>query len=231
MGAYTKDFSNFPMKVIADLGMMYPTKTSTIKSHYVLVECPFCKKHFKAQTYHVISKNTNSCGCVGDKKNKERLTIHGLKKSRIYKQWQGIKGRCYNKKNKVYKNYGGRGITVCDEWKNDFKAFYDWAMANGYKEGLQIDRRDNDGNYCPENCRFVTRMVNTQNTRLLMSTNTSGYRGVHFDKKTKKWRAVIRFNNIIYSLGYFYIKEDAAKSFNNFVIKNQTSHPLNIILI
>jgi hypothetical protein len=74
---------------------------------------------------------------------------HGLKNTRLYKIWQQMKNRCLNPKGNRFKDYGARGITVCDEWKNDFKAFYDWAMSNGYSDDLTIDRIDNDGNYEP----------------------------------------------------------------------------------
>jgi hypothetical protein len=66
-----------------------------------------------------------------------------------------MKSRCLNPNNKKYKNYGGRGIKVCDEWLHDFQAFYDWAMSRGYEEGLTLDRVDNDRAYCPENCRWT----------------------------------------------------------------------------
>lgn len=76
-----------------------------------------------------------------------------------------MKTRCYNTNSPTYKNYGGRGIKVCDEWVNNFEAFYKWSMENGYKDGLQIDRIDNDGDYGPSNCRWVTSKENYNNRR------------------------------------------------------------------
>lgn len=93
------------------------------------------------------------------------IKTHGYSDHRLYKVWQGIKSRCYNKNNKHYKNYGGRGIKVCDEWLSSPKSFVDWAIENGAQVGLDIDRINNDGNYEPSNCRFVTREVNCKNKR------------------------------------------------------------------
>lgn len=90
---------------------------------------------------------------------------HGKSTTKLHRVWWGIIERCCKSYNKSYTEYGGRGITVCDEWRNDFQAFYDWAMASGYNEGLTIDRINVNGNYEPSNCRWVTQSENSRNRR------------------------------------------------------------------
>lgn len=108
-----------------------------------------------------------SCGCL----NREISTIHGKSNTRLYSIYNGMKHRCYNTQSESYRYYGARGITICDEWRNDFMNFYDWAINNGYSDDLSIDRIDVDGNYCPKNCRwvdFVTQANNKRNSRKQM---------------------------------------------------------------
>ncbi|MDD3229176.1 MAG: hypothetical protein PHE09_08145 [Oscillospiraceae bacterium] len=111
---------------------------------------------------HLKSGAVQSCGCMKKEPKTHGLTTDG-NRPRIYGIWEGMKQRCSNPNVDRYNRYGGRGITVCDEWQEDFKTFYDWAMANGYQDDLTIDRKDNNGNYEPGNCRWVTNADNIRN--------------------------------------------------------------------
>jgi hypothetical protein len=111
------------------------------------------------------SGNSKSCGCLNREKLVASRRIHGCQGTRLYLIWQNMKRRCCDPKRSQWKDYGGRGITVCKEWNQSFLGFLDWALANGYQEDLFIDRRDNALGYSPQNCRFVTRPENCNNKR------------------------------------------------------------------
>lgn len=106
----------------------------------------------------LVSGHIKGCGCL-----QGGVETHGMTHSRLYRIWIGMKTRCENPTEPDYHLYGGRGIAICDEWK-DFAAFNDWAMSNGYRDDLSIDRKNTDGDYCPENCRWAT-MKEQQNNR------------------------------------------------------------------
>lgn len=132
-----------------------------------------CGNEIITQGYSLKNGHTKSCGCLNREMRVIANTKHGKHGTRIYKSWESMKARCYNNNDKKFPRYGGRGITVCDEWRNDFQVFYDWAISHGYKEGLTIDRINNDGNYCPENCRWVglNEQANNKSTNQFLTYN------------------------------------------------------------
>lgn len=112
--------------------------------------------------YKLRSGYTKSCGCL---RHETHALKHGKRHTRMYTIWLNMKDRCSNKNTPSYKNYGARGIKIFDDWLNDFQAFYDWSMNNGYQEDLTLDRINVDGDYTPSNCRWATAKQQANNTR------------------------------------------------------------------
>lgn len=113
---------------------------------------------------HLISGHTKSCGCLQRERTGTAATRHGGRKSRLYTIWEHMRQRCNNPNNKDFRYYGGRGIRITPEW-DDFGAFQIWALANGYRDNLTLDRINVDGDYRPENCRWVTMAEQNRNKR------------------------------------------------------------------
>ena len=207
--------------LIEDLGTMYPTENSKKKARYGIYKCGFCGNEFRSLVQDVKSNKIKSCGCYRKRRVSETHKTHGLKNTRLYIIWANIKARTLNPKHKQYSDYGGRGITICEEWKNDFVPFYNWAMLNGYEEnkGLSIDRIDNNGNYEPSNCRWTTQTIQCRNRRV-RKDNTSGYKGVSSNKRDGNYQASIYIKSKKISLGYFQTTLEGAISYNNYIIEN-----------
>ena len=125
------------------------------RNGHAIYNC-LCKCGNKCDVFATALKtgNTLSCGCIQKQMVSESNKTHGCSKTALYGVWNTILSRCYNANTKSFKHYGGKGIKVCDEWRN-FEYFKNWADKNNYKQGLSIDRVNNDGDYCPQNCQWI----------------------------------------------------------------------------
>ena len=129
-----------------------------------------CGEIIETRSYSLKSSHTLSCGCFHKEcaaaQNEKYLIKHNLSSTRLYGIWCAMKQRCYSEKFKHYNNYGGKGITICDEWLTDFTIFYKWALNTGYKEYLTIDRVNPDKDYSPENCQWITKSENSKRVKI-----------------------------------------------------------------
>lgn len=214
--------------LIQDLGMVEHGKNKT-KIRLGVYKC-FCGNIFTTRVSRINSGDTKSCGCykkiIAKQTQLKNFSKHNMTNSKIYGVWEGMKQRCLNDKSTHYSYYGGRGITICDEWVNNSSSFLIWAMNNGYQEGLSIDRINSDGNYEPSNCRWATRTTQVENTRQLWKHNKSGYRNVYWHKAAKKWDVNFCINGKTTHIGMFINIEDAILYRNNFIIENNMATPL-----
>lgn len=142
-----------------------------------------CGNEVVVQRYALSSGNTKSCGCYRKEFGRVQHKTHGMRGDRLYATWNMMKQRCTNPHNKAYKYYGAKGVTVCDEWANNYEAFREWAYANGYddttplnKHDCTLDRINPFGNYEPSNCRWTNAKVQANNTRRNWKGNIDGYK-------------------------------------------------------
>ena len=166
-------FKNDIWEVLAFNGMDLSYGRST-KSW--LCRC-FCGREVILTSQRITNKYAKSCGCyvfsrVGNKTNHESKIVHGLSgkyadkdKRQLYRNWNTMNQRCYNSNNISYKNYGAVGISICEEWRNP-STFIEWALSNGWKSGMSIDRTNSKGNYDPSNCTIMTKEENSRKVRI-----------------------------------------------------------------
>ena len=139
--------------------------------HHNFYECRCdCGNYKIVRQQHLLNGKIKSCGCYNRERASQAMKAnqlgrtHGLAQTRLYKIWLAMKARVTNPHRKGYKDYGGRGIKICESWLN-FENFYQWALANGYDKNLSIDRINTNGDYCPDNCRWATMEVQQNNKR------------------------------------------------------------------
>lgn len=169
------------------------------KDRYVECICE-CGKICKVKFHTLRRGRVRSCGCLKTEMTIKKFTKHGLSNRHpLYGVWKGMKERCLNPNHFAYKDYGGRGIVVCDHWLHDFGNFYTWCISNGWRKGLSIDRIDNNKGYSPDNCRFVDIFTQARNKR----------KNIPITYKGKTWHSAAQFcsdMNIPYRRFYQRIK-------------------------
>jgi hypothetical protein len=152
---------------------------------HVPVQCR-CGTKSSVSVRTLVTGRSKSCGCWRRETLSSLHRTHGKSRSRLYNVWGGLIQRCTNPNHLGYKDYGGRGIKVCSSWRC-FETFQQWAESTGYKSGLEIDRIQVDGNYCPSNCRWVTRVIQANNRR------QSKWKGTSFHLATGKFQAYVDY--------------------------------------
>lgn len=184
------------LTVIAHVG--YTEKNKYGQRHSIW-KCQCECGNFVNRTTDVLKRGKSSCGCRQKEILKEmsnKNTTHNLTNSRLYGIYKNMISRCYREKDIHYKSYGMRGITVCDEWKEDKSTFFEWATSNGYKDNLTIERKNNNLGYCKENCTWVTKeeqyknkrqnIMITYNGKTLCASDWSKLTGI--DAQKIRWR-------------------------------------------
>lgn len=211
----------FNLEFIEDLGLIYATSTSKEKKRHGMFKCE-CGNIIRMPI--AAAKKSRMCKKCNTKMASK---THGDSGTKLHNTWKNMKLRCTNKSHPYYHNYGGRGITVCEEWTASYEIFKEWAVNNGYDESLTIDRIDNEVGYTPDNCRWVTMEVQSRNRRVLCATNTSGFKGVTKTSGANTWNASISVSNNKIHIGTYTTKEEAAKAYDEYITTNGLEHTTN----
>ena len=206
-------------RLVGETYMRKATETSSKKGRYGLYECAYCGKEFEGSVYSVKRGQTKSCGCL-------RGDAHGLTSHKFYNTWKHMVDRCTNPKIKDYKDYGARGITICEEWL-DIAVFVAWAeRTHPNIKGISLDRINNDKGYSPENCRWADKTTQNINQRK-RKDNTSGYVGICWNNKNNNWMAQIKSGGFFIYIGSFHAIEEAVLARDNYIIENKLPHKLS----
>lgn len=194
-------------------------KTKASHSTYWICKCS-CGSEKSYIASNLTRNHTTSCGC---KTNSMKHKTHGMSNTRLYKEWIGIKRRCGNPSTPHYEYYGGRGISVCEKWKNDFPSFYNCAISNGYNDNLTIDRINVDGDYCPENCRWATVEQQAKNKTNLLYAKINGV-----EKSLCEWSEISGVPLNALRLRYLRGRADGIADFDNSLLKPLRDFPRKI---
>lgn len=217
--------------LIGETYLRKATDTSPQRYRYGVFKCQYCGKEFEAQLQSIKSRNTISCGCQRAEMlylHNTQSRTHGLSQNKFFNRWYSMLERCNNPKNISYTNYGGRGIRVCSEWL-DPRNFITWCESTHPNvKGVTLDRIDNDKGYSPENCRWADATTQGTNQRK-MKNNKSGYVGVIWHIRDKRWVVNIRISKKLINLGSFKDKIEAVLARDNYIIENGLPHKLSIL--
>jgi len=176
------------------------------KRNHLLCRCE-CGTERSFYFYSIRKGSSKSCGCLSVDNCRANFSTHNLRHHKLYNIWASMKARCLNVRNPAYNRYGGAGVSVDPSWLNDFKTFYDWAIANNYDDRLSLDRIDARGDYEPANCRWSTRSTQAQNSQATLGRALPKGVSVH----SGKFRACITQNYKTYYLGVFETANEARK--------------------